>query len=135
MGIKKGRLDGFHPWTEGKPAFEAYLISTMSKSNLWLALVEWDKKRIGEFYLVVFPESRSVPIAEIHSEANDMNGNSLRWFYKPIKQDGKNPQRADGFERVYGTRHVSIPIPADNAAIDGFFSTLATLADTVDQLA
>ena len=125
-----GTLDGFHHWAEGKPALGAYLISMEPNPNLWLALVAWNKNKIGEFYLAVLPESRSGPIAEIHRLVDD----SLHWFYKPCKRDGKNKQRVEQFEGVYGTRNVPIPIPTGNASIDGFFDTLSILAHTVDKL-
>lgn len=122
-----GRFSGFHQWADGRPALGAYLVSGgPSASRLWLALVDWRESE--NMYLVLFPESRSGPVAEIHRTSELPEGDALHWKYSPSLRDGKNEQRRAYFDRAFGSCDVFIRLPNTIEEVEDFCDDLASLA-------
>lgn len=122
---KAEELDGFHQWADGRPALGAWLVDT-SPARLWLAVVDW--KINGNFYLVLFPENRAGPIAELHREESVDEGAVLAWRYAPRLRDGRNPERVAQFERAHGSVEVVVQLPTSLDDIEPFLSELAWVA-------
>jgi hypothetical protein len=124
--LQDRQLTEFHQWADNRPCEGAFLISGAGKSRLWAVLIDW--KLSENYYLAIFPEARSGPLAEIHECLNDGNSNVLRWKYSPTKQDKKNPERRAYFAEVFNSKEVLLSVPESVDQVDDFFAELFSLA-------
>ncbi len=85
---RRGRLEGFHPWVEGRAVFGAWRVAAPSGRSLELLLIDWAEKETG--YLVVYPANRTGPILEAHRIEETRRRSHLCWRYTPFKRDGRN---------------------------------------------
>lgn len=119
-------LGNFHHWADERPCEGAFLVGSDAELAFWFVIVDW--KRNGSYYLTVFPESRSGPLAEIHECFGELGSETFRWKYIPTKHDGKNPERKEYFEAAFGSTEVSISIPNDSNEVEDFFAEVFLLA-------
>lgn len=124
--LTKGQLSEFHQFADALPCEGAFLIGAPNKASLWLVIV--DSKQTGNYYLALFPESKTGPLAEIHECLEDHDGYTLRWQYSPTKHDGKNPERRAYFEEAFNSKEVFISVPTDTGQVEDFFVELFSLA-------
>lgn len=133
----KGKLSDFHQWVDGRPALGAYLVSAGSPaSRLWIVLIDWRQSQ--NMYVVLFPESRNGPVAEIHRMTELPDGDALHWTYSPSLRDGKNEQRRAYFNRAFGSCDVFVRMPSSVEEVEDLCDDLASLAScrsTADALA
>lgn len=134
--LHDGQLVDFHQWADNRPCEGAVLVERPDKASLWIVIVDW--KKTSNYYLVLFPESRSGPLAEIHDCRDDDGELTLHWKYNPTKQDRKNPQRRAYFEAAFKSTEVCISVPTELDEMEDFFEELLSLAlsrqkaDTLD---
>ena len=121
-------LKNFHQWADAKPFVGGYLIRNEWGENLWVLLVSWNDT--NGYYLVLFPEDKSGPIAEIHEHSVNKSGDSLAWRYKPTKRDGLNEQRKEYFEKYFRSVEVVISIPNSVDEVSEFLTELLSLAES-----
>jgi predicted HNH restriction endonuclease len=124
--LVNGKLKDFHQWANNRPCKGAFLIETESNQSLWVVIVDW--KMTENYYVALFPKSRSGPMAEIHESLEDNGEITLRWVYNPTKQDGKNAERRTYFEEVFKSREAFISVPAKRDELDDFYDELFSLA-------
>ncbi len=124
--IKRKTLSGFHPWADLKPCEGAFLFKNPEGDSLWVLLIDWREQE--NFYVVLFPESKSKPIAEIHHLTEQDGESVLDWRYSPNKRDGRNAERKAYFVEVFLSEHVQIPVPTRIADVDDFIEELFELA-------
>jgi hypothetical protein len=87
--------------------------------------------------LVLFPEDRLGPIAELHHARPGPDGLLLAWRYRPSLRDGRNHERRAAFERSHGSCEVEIELPNTLTDMPAFLADVGWLADsrsTADQL-
>lgn len=125
--LSGGKLSAFHQWADDRPAFGAYLLTPLSHDPFWLVLADW--KRTGDYYSVLFPRSRSGPIAEIHKQTNFSNSIFLSWKYRPSLHDGENEKRRAYFEQAFGSRDVLLHLPSVLDEIESFIEDAAYLIE------
>lgn len=125
--LKGEKLSGFHQWADDIPALGAYLLSPPLRDPFWLVLVDW--KSNGDFYCVLFPKSRSGPLAEIHKQVDFPTGIFLSWKYRPSLHDGKNEKRRAYFEQAFGSLDVLLQIPSILDEIESFIEDAAYLIE------
>jgi 5-methylcytosine-specific restriction endonuclease McrA len=125
--INRRTLSGFHHWADDRPCEGAFLFKNQSGSGLWVLLIDWREK--DDFYVVLFPESKSGPIAEIHSLVESSGDAVLHWRYSPSKRDGKNGERKAYFVESFLSDNVQISVPAISQGIDDFLEELFSLAN------
>ncbi|BCE01274.1 HNH endonuclease [Marinicellulosiphila megalodicopiae] len=119
----KKSLAKFHHWANGKTFEAGFLISNSQGQNIWLLLMKWHTN--NGFYLVLYPEDRSGPVAEIHAISDDFN--SLTWKYMPSKSDGRNIERKEYFEKFNHDLNISFHIPSNNYETSIFLESLTGL--------
>jgi hypothetical protein len=124
--LKGGQLTGFHQWADERPCEGAFLIESVRHPSLWVVVLDW--KMTSNFYLALFPESRSGPLAEIQKCVGEEGEKTLRWTYSPTKRDGKNPQRRAYFEDAFRSTDVCISVPANVNEVGDFLDELFSLA-------
>jgi hypothetical protein len=122
-------LTGFHQWADSKEFEGGFLIETTSGSNIWVLLINWNDENGNGFYVVLFPEDRAGPIAEIHEIVEDSSGRLLKWRYKPSKRDGQNEDRKAYFERYFLSLEVFISVPSTIEEVSDFLNELVSLAE------
>lgn len=122
-----GHLQGFHQWADGRECEGAFLVQDGCTMRSWVLLIDW--KKTGNYYVVVFPESRRGPVCELHITRPDNLELALKWAYVPKKQDGKNGQRQAYFLATYGTDTATLILPKTEAQIDDFLDDLIELAE------
>lgn len=115
--IPEKPLSGFHQWADGKPFEGGFLVTSSIGENFWLLIIEWNSS--NGFYVVLFPEDKSCPAAEIHKIIND---DTLNWRYSPIKQDGKNDLRKAYFEKYFLNLDVLISVPSSLNDVTDFLN-------------
>ena len=130
-------LLNFHQWANNRPYNGAFLFQQKkSEHNLWILLIDW--RNNGNFYVVLFPENRARPIAEIHHVTTDIDGNNvLNWHYTPAMQDGRNEERRQYFAEHFHSLDVQIPIPNNAGEVNYFIDNLFVLSErrlNADQL-
>ena len=126
--IPRGVIDGFHHWANGAPIEGGYLFHRrLDGQRLWLLLIEWNPSY--GFYVVVFPEDQRGPIVEAHHIEEGPSRKLLKWRYAPVKRDGKNRQRREFFESLYGTTSVLIPVPTSKDEVEDFLFEVFQLAE------
>ncbi len=133
----KQPLVKFHQWADNRPFEGGFLLNNQTGINVWLLIVEWSSK--NGFYVVLFPEDKSGPIAEIHTVIKEGNESVLKWKYSPSKRDGKNAERKDYFDKYFFDLNVLISIPSSGAEVSDFLRELIALftlrlkADNLDE--
>lgn len=131
-----GRLRDFHHWADGRPCQGAFLFARNSTERLWFVFTEWGRSERD--YLILFPENRSGPVAELHKVAKTDSDEVLVWAYSPSKHDGQNDARKAYFESLCGERELRIQIPKAVADVDDFLEEVFSLvrirlkSDTLD---
>jgi len=120
-------LSGFHQWADSKEFEGGFLIGNQQESNVWLLLIKWNEG--NEFYVVLFPENKQGPVAEIHEIISEEDGSLLKWRYKPSKRDGKNEERKEYFSKYFLGLEVFISIPEKIDEVGDFLSELLSLAE------
>lgn len=101
------------------------LFARDGKERLWFVLTEWGQSERD--YLILFPESRSGPVAELHKLAQTGSDEVLVWAYSPSKQDGQNEARKAYFESLCGERELRIPVPKTLTEVDDFLDEIFSL--------
>lgn len=124
--IEAKPLTGFHHWADGQPCEGAFLLKDQAGEGLWVLVIDW--RADGDYYVVLFPESRSGPVAEIHQLIEDGAGAVLQWRYSPTKRDGRNEERKAYFIEAFGSEHVRIAPPRHEREVEDFVDELFTLA-------
>lgn len=124
--LKGKSLDGFHQWVDGRPCEGAYFFADHEGDGLWILFIDWRIQ--GSFYLILFPESRSTPLAEIHRLTIENGEKLLHWRYSPSKRDGRNDERRSYFVDAFLSDHVKISVPEDVADVSDFVEELFSLA-------
>ena len=76
--------------------------------------------REGHYLLVVIDDSSGVPLIQ----AREMAGDDLVWTFRPIKQDGKNAERLQLFEKILGDKKARIPIPTNQGQVEPFLEAV-----------
>ncbi len=121
-----GKLSDFHQWADGKPCEGAFLFMDQLSVGIWVLLIDW--REDGNFYVVIFPHSRSGPVAEIHRVEGQGDEMTFRWKYSPRKRDDKNDERKRYFIESFLSDVVDISVPAAPNEVDDFLSELFALA-------
>lgn len=136
--INGDQLHGFHQWGNERSCVGAYLFEDREDQGncLWVLLLDW---RInGNFYLVLFPESKAGPLVEIHRLTANNGEKVLHWRYSPSKHDGRNEERKVYFVDAFLSVNVQISVPNNPDEVDDFIEELFSLvssrtkADTLD---
>jgi hypothetical protein len=120
-------LSGFHQWADSKELEGGFLIKNRNGSNIWLLLIKWNVE--NDFYVVLFPESKSGPVAEIHEVVKDGDDLYLKWRYRPSKRDGKNEKRKSYFCKYFLGLEVVISIPSVVSDVSAFLNELLSLSE------
>lgn len=120
-------LKNFHQWANSKDFEGGFLLENSKGVNLWLLLIKWNEA--NGYYVVLFPEDKAGPIAEIHSFSSDDDGEYLHWRYRPSKRDGKNDERKEYFEKYFFSLDVVISLPRTVDEISEFLGELISLAE------
>jgi len=137
IGVEQ--LRGFHPWADYRRCVGAYLFQDHEDNDncLWVLLLDW---RINEnYYIVLFPESRTGPLVEIHRLTVNNGEKVLHWRYSPSKRDGRNEKRMAYFVDAFLSDNVRISVPNNLDEVDDFIEELFSLvssrtkADELDQ--
>ena len=102
-----------------------FLLNNAVGDNVWLLILEWNRN--NGFYVVLFPEDRKGPVAEIHTVIEEADGNILKWKYSPSKRDGLNDKRKEYFEKYFFDVDVSIDLPNSSKEVVDFFGELLSL--------
>lgn len=126
--ISQKKLSGFHQWADDLPCEGAFLLKDKSGTGYWILFIDWHGD--NNFYLVIFPESKSGPIAEIHRLTVNNNQAVLHWRYSPIKRDGKNDERKAYFTEAFLSTEVQISVPETRHDVDDFIGELFSLASS-----
>lgn len=122
-------LTGFHQWADGHPCDGAFLFKDSQGHGLWILLIDWRDQ--NNFYVVLFPESKAGPIAEIHKLIDDTPTEAiLRWRYSPSKHDGRNEERKAYFLEAFLSDEVQISVPKRADEVDDFIEELFALASS-----
>ena len=106
----------------------AFLLRAPNKATMWMIVVDW--KRSANFYVVLFPESRIGPLAELHEWTDEDGDLPLHWTYSPTKRDGKNPERRAYFEEAFLSTEVSSSVPTDTETVGEFLGEFFSLAES-----
>ncbi|MGE8450408.1 MAG: HNH endonuclease [Pseudomonadales bacterium] len=125
--IKQKNLSGFHQWANDRPCEGAFLFKNSAGKGIWIILIDW--RNSDNFYVVLFPESKSGPIAEIHQVVKSHSESFLQWRYSPRKRDQKNDERRAYFAEIFLSTDVQISIPQIPTEVDDFIDDLFALAD------
>ncbi|WP_423907789.1 hypothetical protein [Candidatus Spongiihabitans sp.] len=125
--ILSKELSGFHQWADGHPYEGAFLFKDEAEHGLWILLIDWHENE--NFYVVLFPESKTGPVAEIHELIDEESAEAfLKWRYSPRKRDGRNDERKIYFIEEFLSGEVQISVPAHIKDVDDFIDELFTLA-------
>ncbi|WNO08451.1 HNH endonuclease [Teredinibacter sp. KSP-S5-2] len=120
-------LKDFHQWVNSKDFEGGFLIENPKGINLWLLLIKWNE--VNGYYVVLFPEDRAGPIAEIHDFSSNEDGDCLDWRYRPSKRDGRNDERKEYFEKYFFSLDVVISLPRTLDEVSEFLIELISLAE------
>lgn len=126
--INRKHLTGFHQWADARPCEGAYLFTDQVGNGLWVLLLDWRKQ--DNFYVVLFPKSKSGPVAEIHRLTGKSGEEVLHWRYSPSKRDGKNEERKAYFVDAFLSDNVQISVPKHPEDVDDFIEKLFSLASS-----
>lgn len=117
---------GFHQWVDYKEISGAYFVNSNKNENLYLFLIDWREE--DDYYIVLYPENKSGPIAELHTTLLLHDDLYLKWKYKPMKRDGRNPERKLQFEKFMLTTDILLKLPQKEEDLKEFLDELFTLA-------
>ena len=120
-------LNNFHDWVTGRPFEGGFCIEDKNNNTYWLLFLEWNKN-LG-YHLVIFPENKSGPIAEIHKVIKNNQWKELVWNYSPRKRDKNNQERKDYFRKYFGDTEVIISIPQKIEEVSDFFQEIFILSE------
>ncbi len=120
-------LSDFHQWANGKEFVGGCLIRKDPNTAFWILFLLWNKN-IG-YYMVIFPENKTGPIAEIHKIEVTLAGETLNWNYRPVKQDNNNEARKDYFKKFFQDTEVNISLPTNPVDLINFVDEIFSLAD------
>ncbi|MDD3448369.1 MAG: HNH endonuclease [Gammaproteobacteria bacterium] len=120
-------LSGFHQWADSKDFEGGFLIENRNGPNIWLLLIKWSAE--NDFYVVLFPENKAGPIAEIHDVVKESDDLFLRWRYRPSKRDGNNDKRKSYFSKYFFSLEVVISIPSVVDDVSAFLNELLSLSE------
>jgi hypothetical protein len=126
--VPAGPLRKFHQWVDGRPCEGAFLVRSTGVGALWVLLLDW--KLSGEYYLVLFPENKAGPLAELHrlviagSAPEELE---LHWKYSPTKRDRKNAERRAYFADAFLSDDVVIAFPNAIDEVEGLIVELLAL--------
>ncbi len=126
--ISRQRLTDFHQWANDRPSEGAFLFKNSAGKGLWIVLIDW--RESNNFYVVLFPESKSGPIAEIHRVVAVGAEPVLHWRYSPSKHDDKNDERKAYFAEAFLSTDVQISIPQSISEVDDFVDELFVLSES-----
>ena len=119
-------LSGFHHWAEGRACLGAFLVRTVQGEALWILVIDWKSNQ--NYYIVLFPESRSGPLAELHETKGEGAELTLHWIYSPTKRDGRNEARRLYFADSFHSIEVVISVPSSDRDTGDFLQELLSLA-------
>lgn len=120
-------LKDFHKWADGKKLVSCDRIVRDDGEGLFLVLIDWHER--GDFYCVLFPLDRSNPHAEVWQMEIDGAVETLQWTYRPVKRDGRNPERLAYFKKHVGATSVGVAVPNQATEVPRFFRDLFALVD------
>jgi 5-methylcytosine-specific restriction endonuclease McrA len=120
-------LTSFHEWADQKPLVSADRIERDDGTVLHVLLIDWHER--GDFYCVLYPETRNGPTAEISRVQRTADGASLSWKYRPVKRDSRNSARVQYFRRHVGDTTMRITVPSVPAEVPRFLRDLCDLAE------
>jgi hypothetical protein len=127
---------GFHPWVDEKPLLANLEVTREDGVTRNLLLIDWRQDNV--WYLVVYPDDRRRPLAEIHKLARVDDVDTLQWVYSPAKRDGRNAERVRYFTEQFGDPRVQITLPASPDEVASFLEEIFSLVDNrmaADELA
>ena len=124
--LVNNKLEGFHQWAKNKHCHDAYLIGD-GNTEYWFLFINWQPNK---YYLVIYPEDRTVALAEIHKVSKQKNGSEFEWQYRPSKQDNNNGLRRDRFKQMEGTLTVRIALPEGEVTLDDFLVNVFNVVDS-----
>lgn len=124
--LLRGTLSGFHQWADGRACLGAFFVKRAARDALWVLIIDWRAEQ--NYYVVLFPESRSGPIAELHETRGEGEEQTLHWTYSPTKRDGRNEARRQYFTDTFRSTEVEIAVPYRNEDTEAFFDELFSLA-------
>ncbi len=118
----------FHQWADDKLSL-ANLVTTRVSDGVVrnLLLTAW--RGTAVWYVVVFPESRDRPLAELHDLNGGRDERYLEWRYQPIKRDGRNRERVEYFTEQFGSPVVHVGLPNVTKELESFLEDLFALVD------
>ena len=119
-------LERFHGWAKNKHCHCAYLIGD-GNTKYWFLFIKWQPNK---YYLVIYPEDRTVALAEIHKVSKQKNGSEFEWQYRPSKQDNNNDLRRNRFKQLEGTLTVRIALPDGEVTLDDFLGNVFNVVDS-----
>jgi len=120
-------LVDFHQWADSKEFKGGFLVENENGENVWLLLIKWHERK--DFYIVLFPENKSGPVAEIHEVLNSDDELVLKWMYRPSKRDGNNEKRKKYFEKYFLSLEVLISVPNKLEEVGDFLNELLALSE------
>ncbi len=119
------KLKEFHTWADGKALISADRVRHSDGTGLYFLLIDWKKN--DEWYCVIYPEDKAGPLAEIWEIEGDGSSKRLTWKYKPTKQDDRNSERRNIFEKLVGSTSVEIRLPREPALVQNFLDAVFRL--------
>lgn len=129
-------IEGFHQWVDHKDLLGAFLVTSFNEQSFYILLIDWQEK--DNFYLVIYPDNKSGPIAELHKTEQNHGFTDLYWSYQPAKRDGRNAERKAYFEKYFLTTDVRIKVPDVISDVQSFLNEIFALANNrlkADELA
>jgi Predicted restriction endonuclease len=120
-------VSSFHQWADNKHVLDLTLVSSSSGGRYYFMIIDWREDK-DDYYLVIFPDDKSRPIAELH-KTEEVNGwgENLTWKYAPTKRDGRNPERKAYFKHYFGNVTVNVALPKIPIDVNDFFDDIFAL--------
>jgi len=129
-------IEGFHQWVDFKELVGAFLVTSLNKQPFYILLIDWHEE--NNYYLVIYPNNKSGPIAELHKTEQKHGNTDLCWSYQPVKRDGRNAERKAYFEKYFLTTEVRIKVPDAISDVQSFLDDIFDLTNNrlkADELA
>ncbi|MCK6533075.1 MAG: EVE domain-containing protein [Polyangiaceae bacterium] len=92
---------------------------------LHLLVIDWNARKPGNHYLVVFGDPGGVPLMESHKVADG----KLLWRYAPKSRDGRNEERQEQFAGVMGSVDVELPLPTGPTDVSALLDAVVKLVE------
>lgn len=126
--IQRGeRISDFHQWADRKRHLGVFEVKRKQGKNYFIAFIDWQEKQ--NYYIVIFPENVSGPIAELHAVDTIGDRLNLCWSYSPTKRDGKNMERKNYFKKYFLDTEVQIALPLIPDDVEMFLDELFGLCE------